>query len=164
MPETNQIVINTGPLLALIAGLGDLKILNSLYEQVVVPYEVCQEVMAGGAANFGICEFTEAGFLIKRDKFTMIQPYLLNSLDLGESSVIQTALDKKIQTVCIDETVGRRIARLNGLILTGSLGIMIRAKKEGHTFLLHEAINRMLARGVRLSERIINFALKQVGE
>jgi len=39
MPETNKIVINTGPLLALIAGLGDLKILNSLYEQVVVPYE-----------------------------------------------------------------------------------------------------------------------------
>jgi len=164
MPESKRIVINTGPLLALIAGLGDLKVLNSLYKQVIVPYEVRQEIMAGGATHFGIHEFTEAEFLIKRDNPTMIQPYLLNSLDLGESSVIQTALDEKIQTVCIDEAVGRRIARLNGLTLTGSLGIMIRAKKEGHSFSLRDAINQMQARGVRLSERIVDVALNQVGE
>ncbi len=164
MPKTNQIVINTGSLLALIAGLGDLKILDSLYERVVVPYEVCQEILAGGSSGFGIREFNEATFLIKRDKPGEIQPYLLNSLDLGESSVIQTALDEKIQTVCIDEAMGRRISRLNSLTLTGSLGIMIRAKKEGHLTILREAINQMQARGVRLSERVINIALYQVGE
>jgi len=31
--------------------------------------------------------------------------------DSGEASVIQLALIKKIGTVCIDETTGRRIAR-----------------------------------------------------
>jgi hypothetical protein len=30
MPKTDRIVINTGPILALIAGLGNLNILNSL--------------------------------------------------------------------------------------------------------------------------------------
>ncbi len=45
MPETDKIVINTGPILALIAGLGDLNVLNSLYKRVVVPYEVCEEIM-----------------------------------------------------------------------------------------------------------------------
>jgi predicted nucleic acid-binding protein len=164
MPKTDKIVINTGPILALIAGLGNLNVLNSLYKRVVVPYEVCEEVMAGGSTGFGVRGFNDAGFLIKLDKPTIIQPYLLNSLDLGESSVIQTALDEKIQTICIDEAVGRRIARLNGLTLTGSLGIMIRAKKEGHSFILREAINQMQAHGVWLSERIIIFALKQVGE
>ncbi len=121
MPKTDKIVINTGPILALIAGLGDLNVLNSLYKRVVIPYEVCEEVMAGGSTGFGVHEFNDADFLIKLDKPTIIQPYLLNSLDLGESSVIQTALDEKIQTVCIDEAVGRRIARLNGLSFTGSL-------------------------------------------
>lgn len=139
MPKTNKIIINTGPILALVAGLGYLNVLNSLYKRVVVPYEVCEEIMAGGSTGFGVREFNDANFLIKLDKPTIIQPYLRNSLDLGECSVIQTALDEKIQTVCIDEAVGRRIARLNGLTVTGSLGIMIRAKKEGNSFRLREA-------------------------
>ena len=164
MPDTNRIVINTGPVLALIAGLGDLKILRDLYKQVVVPYEVCQEIMVGGSIGFGIHEFSEADFLLKREKPISIQPYLLNSLDLGESSVIQTALDDGIRTVCIDETVGRRIARLNGLTLTGSLGIMIRAKREGHSFLLRTAIDQMREKGIHLSDQLINLALTQVGE
>ena len=44
MPKTDKIVINTGPILALIAGLGNLNVLNSLYKRVVVPYEVCEEI------------------------------------------------------------------------------------------------------------------------
>ncbi len=42
MPEIKEIVINTGPLLALIAALGDLSFLKSLYKRVLVPLEVCQ--------------------------------------------------------------------------------------------------------------------------
>ncbi len=74
MPNTTQIVINTGPVLALIAGLGNLKILRHLYKQVVVPYEVCQEIMVGGSVGFGIHEFSEADFLIKREKPISIHP------------------------------------------------------------------------------------------
>ncbi|MDP2720068.1 MAG: hypothetical protein Q8P44_09665, partial [Dehalococcoidia bacterium] len=51
--------------------------------------------------------------------------------------------DENIQTVCIDETVGRRIARLNGLNLTGSIGVLIRAKQDGFDCSMREAIRRM---------------------
>ncbi len=164
MPESGAIVINTGPILALIAGLGSLSILNSLYQQVVVPYEVCEEILAGGSSGFGIEELNKAKFLTKLSSPAVIHPYLRNSLDLGESSVIQTALDQGIQTVCIDEAVGRRIARLNGLTLTGSLGIMIRAKREGQQFMLREAVKRMQAHGIWLSDRLVAAALQQAGE
>jgi len=40
MPETEKLVINTGPLLALIAGVGDLSLLKLLYKRVLVPFEV----------------------------------------------------------------------------------------------------------------------------
>jgi predicted nucleic acid-binding protein len=46
MPETEKLVINTGPLLALIAGIGDLSLLELLYKRVLVPFEVCQEIEA----------------------------------------------------------------------------------------------------------------------
>lgn len=164
MPSTEQLVINTGPLLAIIAGTGDLEILRSLYKQVTVPYEVCQEVLTGGATDFGVQEFNRADFLDKRSQPTQIQAHLRNSLDLGESSVIQVALDEEIQTVCIDEAIGRRVARLNELKVTGSLGILVRAKNEGHSLVLRDVIQRMQDHGVWLSERVITLVLRQAGE
>ena len=165
MRKVNKIVINTGPILALVAGLGNLNVLESMYDQIVVPYEVCEELKVGGITGFGLREFSEAEFLTKIQKPSIIQPYIRNSLDLGEASVIQTAIYERIPTVCIDEALGRRAARLNGLALTGSLGIIIRAKKDGHIFIsLREVINQMQAQGIYLSERLIAFTLRQVAE
>jgi len=161
MPKTEKIVINTGPLLALIAGVGSLSLLNMLYKRVLVPFEVCQEIEAGGVAGFGVGEFRKSHFIEKRSNPLNISQFLRNTLDIGEASVIQLALDENIETVCIDEAVGRRIARLNGLKLTGSIGILIRAKQDGFDFSMREAVNRMQSQGIYLSQRVVDFALKQ---
>lgn len=163
MPNTEIIVINTAPLISLVAALGDLDVLQ-LYTQVLVPFEVCQELLAGGASGFAVTEFEVATWLQKWQTPLNISPLLLNSLDLGEASVIQLALNESIKTVCIDETVGRWIARLSGLTPTGSIGILLRAKKEGYPMLMRQAIERMLNRGIRLSETVIAVALQQAGE
>jgi len=73
-------------------------------------------------------------------------------------------LDENVQTVCIDENMGRRIARLNGLDLTGSIGVLIRAKQEGVDFSMRETINRMRSHGIYLSQKVIDFAFRQVKE
>lgn len=124
MPSPNQIVINTSPLIAIVAALGDLKILQSLYIDVFVPFEVSQEILLGGFTGLAVNEFQSASWLQKQSSPLNIAPFLFNSLDLGEASVIQLALNKNISTVCIDEAVGRRIARLSGLSVTGSIGIL----------------------------------------
>ena len=82
MPEPRAIVINTGPLLALIAAMGDLGILKLLYERVVVPFEVCEEILAGCPSGFGVGKFQEDDFITRLDNPAIIQPYLRNSLDL----------------------------------------------------------------------------------
>ena len=48
MPNTENIVINTGPIIALVAALGELKVLFSLYCRALVPFEVIAELHAGG--------------------------------------------------------------------------------------------------------------------
>ena len=53
---------------------------------------------------------------------------------INTSPIIQLALNQNIQTVVIDEVAGRRIARLNGLSVTGSIGILLRAQREGYQF------------------------------
>ena len=40
--EKKELVINTGPIIALVAAMGDLGILQNLYSRVVVPQKVCE--------------------------------------------------------------------------------------------------------------------------
>lgn len=162
MPETDALVINTSPMIALVAALGDLQVLK-MYQQVQVPFEVQQELLAGGAANFALPEFEAATWLNKRAKPVKIGTVLQNTLDLGEAAVIQLALDENISTVCIDEAAGRRAARLHGLSVTGSVGILLRAQREGYEFSMREAIARMKAHGIWLSDKVVRFALEQAG-
>jgi len=164
MHNMKTIVINTGPIIALVAALGDLSVLKYLYKEVLVPFEVCLEISQGGASSFAVKEFNDATWLSKCDVPQEISPFLSQTLDVGEASVVQLALQSEISTVCIDETVGRRVARLNGLKLTGSIGILIRAKKEGFPIVMKDAIQRMKSHGIWLSEGVISFALSQVGE
>ncbi|MBW4532747.1 MAG: DUF3368 domain-containing protein [Pleurocapsa minor HA4230-MV1] len=164
MPKTTQIVINTSPLIALVAALDSLEVLQFLYTEVLIPFEVCQEILSGGTVGFAVKEFQAATWLQKQTYPLTISPFLLNSLDMGEAAVIQFALNQNIQTVCIDEVVGRRIARLNGLSLTGSIGILLRAKREGCFLSMKTAIKKMLDHNIRLSKTVIDFALKEAGE
>jgi predicted nucleic acid-binding protein len=84
MPEKKQIVINTAPILALIAATGNLDILKSLYDKVWVPFEVQKEISSSGIHRFGVSEFNHARFLHKERMPVTISPILLNSLDEGE--------------------------------------------------------------------------------
>jgi predicted nucleic acid-binding protein len=89
----------------------------------------------------------------------VLQPFLHNSLDKGEAAVIQTALNLQLPLVCIDEAAGRRIARLCELQLTGSVGILIKAKNTGYALDMPEALDRMRQHGIWLSDRVVQFAL-----
>lgn len=64
MPSPQRIVINTAPILAIVAALGDLSVFQ-LYQEVLVPFEVSQEILAGGTDGFAIAEFEAAIWLNK---------------------------------------------------------------------------------------------------
>jgi predicted nucleic acid-binding protein len=119
MPSPEKMVINTSPLISLVAALGELRILDVLYRQVLVPFEVCQEILQGSASGFAVSEFEQATFLQKWQMPLRSPHFLSRTLGPGEAAVIQLALNDGIQTVCIDEASGRRVARLHNLLLTG---------------------------------------------
>lgn len=62
------------------------------------------------------------------------------------------------------KAVGRRAARLSGLELTGSVGILLRAKREGYIGTIRKPLERMRNHGIWLSDRVVTFALQQAGE
>ena len=164
MLEKKELVINTTPIISLIAATGSLDMLPLLYSRVWVPFEVCKEIQAGGVDGFAISEFDKLTWLHKQDQPTEIPLLLQNSLDSGEAAVIQLALQQDIPLVAIDENVGRRFARLSGLTLTGSLGILLKAQKQGYPILMTEAIRRMRQRGIWLGDKVVDFVLREAGE
>lgn len=157
--QAKAVVTNTTPLIALAAATGNLEILRAVYARVVVPYEVAQEIKAGGKEAFGLDVFQQASWLEINQEPVVLPPYLQNTLALGEASVIQAALQQGIQRVCIDETIGRRVARLSNLSVTGSIGVLLKAKSMGYPISMSDAISRMRERGIWLSNDVINFAL-----
>jgi len=163
MPARRDLVINTGPVLALVAA-GHLDCLRELFARVVVPHEVVQEIEVGGRTQFARDEFHAASWLDQRTTSTPLAPLLQSTLDPGEASVIAVAMAEHIITVAIDETAGRRIGRLHGLVVTGSLGILIQAKQQGHPITLRSAITRMREHGVWLSEALKRECLRIAGE
>lgn len=159
LDQAKVVVTNTTPLLALTAATGSLDVLRALYTRVIVPYEVAEEIRAGGKEAFGLAIFDRASWLDVNSAPVVLPPYLKNTLDLGEASVIQTALQQGINRVCIDETIGRRVARLSSLSVTGSIGVLLKAKSIGYPVSMPDAIGRMRERGIWLSKAVIDFAL-----
>ena len=87
------------------------------------------------------------------------QPFLRNSLDRGEAAAIQTALNLSLPLVCIDETAGRRIARLCALNVTGTVGVLLKAQGMGYALNIPDALQRMRDHGIWLSGQVVKFAL-----
>lgn len=116
------------------------------------------ELRAAGPQAIGVSAFEQASWLDCQTSEVSLSPYLGNTLDRGEAAVIQTALNLNVSLVCIDETVGRRVARLSGLTLTGSIGILVKARQTGLDVSLEQAITRMREHGIWLSETVVAFA------
>lgn len=150
-----EIVINTGPVIALVAATDSLMWLSELYDTVWMPQEVSNELAAGGP-NAPELQLVVAASAVIRvlPALRVIPRNLANELDRGEASVIQTALEQVIQTVAIDEKAGRRVARLHGLRVTGSLGILVKAKEKGLIENLAGCLSKMKSHGIWITDEL----------
>jgi predicted nucleic acid-binding protein len=149
MPD---LVINTGPIIALTAAMGNLKFLGQIYNEILLPREVVLELEAGGIDCAELTAIKKASQVLKSAQAEIDMPVLLRSqLDSGEASVIQTAMTQEVKVVAIDEKLGRRIARLHGLHVTGSLGILLKAANAGLVPSLEACFQRMQDHGIWIS-------------
>ena len=164
LENLTEVVINTGPIIALSVSISDFSFFKSLVKTVIVPLEVQKEILDGPVEAPGK-HFLEIGNPIKLIKKPLVlRRDLLAVLDLGEASVIQTAQNLKIEKVCIDEAAGRRIARLNGLSVTGSLGFLIQAIHKGYSIDLAEVMKSMRMFGIWISPALEKKAMELLEE
>ena len=89
---------------------------------------------------------------------------LLSVLDRGEAEVIALALERQAKLVLMDELTGRKVAQSLELPVTGTVGILIRAKQKGLIAEVGPLLEKMRHCGIRYSERFIRAVLHEIGE
>ncbi|MEA3345788.1 MAG: DUF3368 domain-containing protein [Chloroflexota bacterium] len=81
---------------------------------------------------------------------------LQRDLDKGNAEAIALALQVNAEWMLLDEREGRRVAKSLGLKVTGVLGILLRARREGKLPSLQEAIEELHEKaGFRISEELL---------
>ena len=155
-----RLVINTGPLISL-GRAGALDIIEQLPIRFLAPQEVAQEIEAGERTGFPVVMPSWVEVLVLATPVAPVAHYLL---DLGEAAVIQLALEQDVATVCIDEWRGRRAAKAVGLTITGSLGLLGRAKHLGILSEVRPWVERLVAVGAYYDPDLLRKFLCAVGE
>ena len=89
---------------------------------------------------------------------------LLTDLDRGEAEVIALAQELNADLVIIDERLARRHAKRLGLNLTGTLGVLLKAKRQGLLPAIKPLIDQLRHGGIWLSDALVAEALKLAEE
>jgi len=127
-------VSDTSPISSL-AAIGRLPLLQSQFSEVWIPTAVLQELSAhpDRAALAAIQAALREGWIRCTSPAAS---HLLSVLSLhlhrGEAEAIALAADLKAEVIIIDEQEGRELATHAGLYVTGVLGVLLRAKRNGH--------------------------------
>ncbi len=126
-------VSNSTPLIYL-AKIGKLKLLKELFEKVYIPEEVFEEVVVKGRELnkkevFLLEELIEEGFIEVTG--ATVPDKRIETLHRGEMAAISVALDRKIETLLIDDREALEVARVFGLHPVRTTAVLLMFYRNG---------------------------------
>lgn len=126
-----MIVSNTTPISNFLH-VGKLSVLGELFGVVYIPEAVANEV---NVAFSGCKEWQESlegkQIIIQPISNTTLARQMVPFLHQGEAEAICLSLEKSAKLCLIDDKDARTIAQLNNLPVTGTLGVLLKAKEIG---------------------------------
>lgn len=157
-----RVVSNTTPIISLLK-LNRLELLQKIYNQINIPTAVYKEIEAGNLKEYYLDLSKIEWINILEIKNTQALKYFLD-LDQGEAEAIVLATEINADLILIDEKIGRFYAKHANLNLTGTIGILIKAKSMGLINDLKAILDELIKKDVWISQKLRNEILKMVGE
>ena len=150
----HKIIISDTSCFIILTNIGELHLLQKLYSKIITTIEI--------ATEFGepLPEWVE--ILSVKSKDT--QRLLEMQIDKGESSAIALALEIPDSLLILDDIKARKVATQLGLSITGTLGIIIKAKLEGIIPSVIPILNKIKQTDFRLSNEVELQVLKAAME
>ncbi len=125
-----KVICNTSPFQYL-HQLDQLNILPALAEIIYTPIAVKEELEIGRAIGVDLPDITKFDWVTIQKPLGLSALPLIPDLGPGESEVLMLALETPDSIVILDDLLARRVAESLELQLTGTLGLLIDAKKSG---------------------------------
>jgi predicted nucleic acid-binding protein len=140
----HKIIISDTSCFIILKNIGEFHLLQKLYSKITTTVEI--------ATEFGepLPEWVE--ILSVKSKDT--QRLLEMQIDKGESSAIALALEIPDSLLILDDIKARKVATQLGLSITGTLGIIIKAKLEGIIPSVIPILNKIKQTDFRLSDEV----------
>lgn len=152
---------NTTPIIAL-SSIQSLHLLPKLFSEIHLVQEVIEECAAGG--SIAVPNLLELDW-IKPVQSTPVQhTSVLLELDKGEKHTLDMACKYRADWVIIDERIGRNMAEYIGLKVTGTLGVLLKAKQQGLIPSFSNSVKAMQAQGIYYHPSLIIKLAQTVGE
>lgn len=120
-----KVIISDTTSLIILEGLEALDLVCKVFESVLIPRAVFNELAAGSPSIAQKLQASACIELIQLNASEQLNNLLL-ILDQGEAEAITLALEKQLP-ILIDERKGRLIAQQKGLVVTGFLGLLLLA-------------------------------------
>jgi predicted nucleic acid-binding protein len=155
------IFCNTTPFIAL-ASINRLDLMPRCFGNVHVVTEVMDECAVGGRVN--VPDLRLLDWVIPVVSQPVVHTTLLLELDKGEKHTIDMAKRSQADWVIIDEKIGRNLAEYLGLRVTGTLGILLKAKQQGWIDSFLETVSTMQQYGIRYHPDLVRKLAQSVGE
>ena len=157
-----KIVSNTTPVISLLK-LNRLELFQQLYTQIYIPYAVYKEIEAGKTKEFykDLSKIDWINITEIQDKQAL--KFFLD-LDAGEAEAIVLATEINADLILLDEKLGRFHAKHADLKVTGTIGLLVKAKTEGLIKELKPLLDELTDKDVWISEKLKIEILKRVDE
>lgn len=157
------VIVNTSPLLYL-HQVGYLELLQQLYSKILTPPAVIQELAVGKNQGINIPDINTFEWIsITPVKSISLIPAVID-LGQGEAEVLALGLENPGSLLIFDDQLARRIANIYQLKYTGTLGVLVKAKKLGYLSSVAPVIATLRQQGMWLTDNIINDVLRLAGE
>jgi predicted nucleic acid-binding protein len=158
------VVSNATPLIAM-AMADRFDLLQKIFGGIYIPQGVYEEVVEEGGERFGAADVRQAAWIqVIEAKDKLAVEVLEDDLGKGESETIVLAREMQADWVLVDERLARRKLELLDLRTIGTLGILLKAKELGLLQTIKPEVDKLRARGFRLSRHVYEDVLQMAGE
>ncbi|AZO94903.1 DUF3368 domain-containing protein [Halocella sp. SP3-1] len=144
-----KFISNTSCLIVL-DNIDMLFILKELYGSIIITQEVSEEFGKAVPKWIDIREVKDKKYLKLMENF----------VDLGEASTIALALEIDDNVAILDDLKARKLANKLNMKITGTLGVIINARKKNIISSTNEVLDKLKNTGFRISKELEKELLK----
>jgi uncharacterized protein len=157
-----DVVCDTSPLQYLYQ-IGMLHLLPQLTGAIIVPPAVVDEIAVGRTLGVRLPDLSALEWVQVRHPESEKALPLNTDLGPGESEVLMLGLELAA-IVVLEDGLARRVAEAVGLKFTGTLGLLLDAKRAGHIPLIRPLLNQLQTLRFRVAPQTRRILLDLAGE